>query len=367
MPLRATRPDSTSALAMDYGPGEWAALKAELRQSGYPWALGCCGAPAVPKSSQRGTAFFAHKAGAQACSSAGETEHHRYLKACAVAAARAVGWEARTEVPGVAPDGSPWIADVLAQRGSVRVAVEIQWSQISEDELQARQDRYAASGVRTLWLVRGRRVPSSRDFPAIGVRQLADGAYSARLSHHDSERWSPDDPHSPVRERPVNDVLEAAFSGRLRWGFHAGEPVHYTVIGAEQDCWNCKARTTLAVSVHIDASGTHVALDLDALGAAGDLVEDLLPADVRRAQGLGVIKRRYSRTAGEAYLSNGCVRCDALQGRMFEYRSLGTERPLHASMSALDSRWLAALDEHDLPHWRILETPRGVHPPDSGS
>lgn len=46
----------------------------------------------------------------------------------------------------------------------------------------------------------------------------------------------------------------------------------------------------------------------------------LLPALARanlKTHGIGAVRKRFSKTRGSAYLSNGCVHCDALQGAFF--------------------------------------------------
>jgi hypothetical protein len=58
------------------------------------------------------------------------------------------------EVSGQTPSGDGWRADVLCQRGPLRVAFEMQRSGITLQHLHARQTAYRASGVRCFWLMR---------------------------------------------------------------------------------------------------------------------------------------------------------------------------------------------------------------------
>jgi Competence protein CoiA-like family len=113
----------------------------------------CCAAGAVPKHSVRGLPFFAHAARGL-CEAAGESELHVQAKADILRAARAAGWTADVEVPGQAPGGKRWRADVLCVRGRQRVAFEVQRSGITLSILHARQALYRASGVRGFWLMR---------------------------------------------------------------------------------------------------------------------------------------------------------------------------------------------------------------------
>src|SRR5215218_8538074 len=60
--------------------------------------------------------------------SAPETPEHLLLKEMVVTVACANGWTAGSEVSGTSPSGEQWRADVLAEKGPHKVAVEIQWS-----------------------------------------------------------------------------------------------------------------------------------------------------------------------------------------------------------------------------------------------
>ncbi len=77
------------------------------------------------------------------------------------------------------------------------------------------------------------------------------------------------------------------------------------------ECWNCKQPSPAVTSVRCKDFGEGFPVyDNEAnLEYAREL---LLLADDSLAH---MIKRRYSRTTNDTYLSNGCVYCDALFGR----------------------------------------------------
>lgn len=85
------------------------------------------------------------------------------------------------------------------------------------------------------------------------------------------------------------------------------------VAGFQQRCWRCHRLTTAIVGFYEqgDVEGWDL---LEADEALLEWAGQLLPEPVRRHAGVGEIKRRYSRTVGESYWSNGCAHCDALQG-----------------------------------------------------
>jgi competence protein CoiA len=91
------------------------------------------------------------------------------VKRVIVEAARANGWHAKAEFDGLSSDSEPWSADVLLTKGSVRIAIEVQWSKQSQEETARRQSRYASSGVRGLWLFRQARLTHPRTFPLFWI------------------------------------------------------------------------------------------------------------------------------------------------------------------------------------------------------
>src|SRR5918998_3517649 len=109
---------------------------------------------AIPKVSRLGTRFFAHPPG-DASQGARESDVHLYLKAQCLLGARAAGWEALPEQSGTTPDGQDWRSDVLCRRPGKAwtIAIEAQVQLQGEEAYRRRQERYAASGIRALWLV----------------------------------------------------------------------------------------------------------------------------------------------------------------------------------------------------------------------
>lgn len=352
MPLRAIAPDGTSIIATDASPEEWARIKVEVRTARAAWRLPCCAAAPVAKTSSLGTPFFSHHT-RNLCSWAPETAHHLALKAAAVNAARRQGWTVDTEVAGDT-DGDTWVADVLARRGNARVAVEVQWSPIHEDELLRRQARYARAGIRGLWLIRSPNFPLSHALPAACVRETVSG-YEAMLPAFEGRRRL-EDAHEWQQRMPVDDFLAAAFGGRLQWGYHEGEALHYRLKTASTSCWACGAHTTLLMRVTVDMDGSEVDLELVDFDEAPDALLKLLPAEARAAIGIGTLRVRHSRTAGGDYLGNGCTHCDALQGMGYATHLLNTMRSTEQRMSVIDASWRKVLDEIAPSRWRVRPT-----------
>jgi hypothetical protein len=205
MPLRCIGPEGQSIHSFDLREAEWLALRLEngrLLQLRMP----CCDASVVMKTSTRGLKFFAHKSRG-ACQSAPETEANLALKTLAAQAAQRAGWRCSTEANGASLSGETWTADVLAYKGTAKVAIEIQWSPQTNEESLYRQERYRQSGVRCLWLFRRSGFPASKDFPAARVSGDVTTGFKAHLGR---------------QEMPVDEFLDAVFAKRFRFGIPLG-------------------------------------------------------------------------------------------------------------------------------------------------
>lgn len=110
-----------------YSLKDWIALKEDKVSS---FNMACCGNQAILKTSKLGTQFFAHKAKPKTndCSTGGETEEHRHIKYLVSKTLFECGWRIEVEKAGSTPSGEEWIADIYAEKGSAKIAIEVQWS-----------------------------------------------------------------------------------------------------------------------------------------------------------------------------------------------------------------------------------------------
>ena len=327
MPLRCIGPDGQSIQSFDLTEAEWSALRLENRRS-RQLRMPCCDAAVVMKTSARGLDFFAHKSRGP-CQSAPETEVHLALKTLAAQAARRAGWTCSTEASGSAPSGERWTADVLAQKGQAKVAIEIQWSGQTDGESLNRQERYRQSGVRCLWLFRRQVFPVSKDFPAACISGDIRTGFKAHLAE---------------QMMPLDAFLDAVFARRFRYGLPLGTKAIVRIQSGVLACWKCGVVTRIVTSIDVLVGPHRFELTVPGLTDFPDLLascRDRIP----KGSDIGVIKPRYSRTIEQRYMSNGCYGCDALIGEHFEINARDNEHATLAEFQiTISERWIKAFD-----------------------
>ncbi|WP_133239415.1 hypothetical protein [Microvirga sp. KLBC 81] len=199
---------------------------------------------AIPKVSRLGTRFFAHPPG-QPTTGAKESDLHLSIKAQSLIGARAAGWDALPEQSGTTPDGHDWRADVLCRRPGKAwtVAVEAQVQLQGEEAYRQRQERYAASGIRALWLV----------------------AHEPAALHR---YWREPDPYLPAFKTTVGkdrhgrpeaqvqidglslaipEFVSGALSGQLHWSGNGRHGIIMLVLHKDQ-CWHRTCRKTVLLA-----------------------------------------------------------------------------------------------------------------------
>ena len=346
MPLRCLDPAGKSVHSFDLSDDEWQALVLENRRVRH-LRMPCCNSPLMLKRSRLGTRFFAHmKSGA--CATGAETEEHLELKRMVVEAARSRGWTAQTEIAGITPAGEQWRADVLAQKGTAKIAVEIQWSRQTNDETLRRQERYKQSGIRGLWLLRQPGHPVTHSLPAVCVGGNKDDGFTALIDDHSQiSQWQPC--------MPLRAFMDAAFGGRFQFGLPPPNiEATVTVLGAEMTCWHraCRAKTRVLTGINVAfGAGNGYQLSVSGVGEYPELLRTVL-SHVPRNLNIGEIKPRFSKTVGSAYVSNGCVRCDKLMGKSFLHDAWSVQEPLCRFPITLSEQWRQAIVSHDgLDEW----------------
>ena len=341
MPLKCLRGDE-EVFAFDVEDERaWKRLR-ESNAKERDLRMPCCGAAVVLRTSPLGTRHFAH-ARRGPCATAPETAEHLLAKRVVVEGIKRTVWSVRTEQEGSTPDGERWRADVLATKGKAKVAVEIQWSRQDGEETLRRQDRYEEAGVRGLWLFRQCDPPLFAEIlPAFRLRfDAASKSFSVSLPSalYHPKRIRPkdkDDPKWWSQTVELSKFAEGAVSGRLRFAPAIGATFPLEVFAIPTTCQRCGSATRVVTGMRLAASKVFpghpdIPLSLRSLDevVGGDgLVERWLPPALLRKRGIGALKVRRSGLDvenREAYLSNGCVRCDALQARWFDDRLTGEE------------------------------------------
>jgi hypothetical protein len=198
---------------------------------------------AIPKVSRLGTRFFAHPPG-HAPEGAKESDLHLYLKAQCLIGTRAAGWEALPEQSGKTPDGLDWRADVLCRRPGKTwsVGFEAQVQLQGEEAYRQRQERYAASGIRTLWLVAHEpaAIQSYWRNPDQHLPAFKTGTWK------DQEGRPGAHVHVDGLSLSVADFVAGALSRQLRW-YENGRSGVVTLVLREDQCWHrtCRKRVLL--------------------------------------------------------------------------------------------------------------------------
>ena len=176
----------------------------------------------------------------------------------------------------------------------------------------ARQERYAAAGIRGCWLLRSDvPPPARRELPLFALRPSED---DVAVVAHAGETYS------------ILRFVSALLTGELR--FRARAAAHLRISFVDMDCWRCRRPAHIYYATQTTRCGHEIPFALTRDGVGGDvdpfdetvlaLVRQWLAADGRSAGiGLGAIKRRYSKTVGGSYLSFGCPHCDAIFGDWF--------------------------------------------------
>ena len=349
MPLKCLLGE-TPVFAFNFSGEKWEQLKVENRKLKH-LSMPCCKAKATPKTSKLGTQFFAH-AKTGGCETAAETAEHLLAKATVAEAAKLAGWTVDTEVQGSTPAGDPWVADVLVSKGQSKIAIEIQWSKQVQEETKRRQTKYAESGVRGLWLMRHPNLLVERETPTFRLcydeetRSFSVLIPSSRFFPEMINNHNKDEAGYWQQGVGLRNFVAGALNGALKFAPVIGRRMPVSISTAPVECWSCKKETRIVHEVIFLASkilpghtDIHTNIyEFDGVDGGGAVLAALVPSDLLRQHGIGAIKARYSRNMGGRYLSNGCVHCDAIQGRFYDHDSWYDAEPTYTVEAELSKR-----------------------------
>ncbi|MDP1686106.1 hypothetical protein [Hydrogenophaga sp.] len=325
---------------------QWLELKASHRAKALDLWMPCCKVPAIPKTSPRGTFFFAHARRGE-CTTADESQEHLYCKSLIAKAALDAGWSVTTERPGMSPQGEEWVADVFCEKGAAKLAFEVQMSPQTDAETERRQQRYKVSGVRGAWFFGARArqatIVFDRDTPAFSLRPVVVGEL----------------PTVDRFEASLPEFVKAMLQKRLNWTIPRYNRPHLVQF-IEDECWACK-QPVKQVLEHLAGSSTPDGEALTAedfyegrwdspaytVASISKLLEAMravVSNDELAAQGLNLIGRKdvINGKPTRFPFCNMCLHCRAPQNNHFLSQRLLAVRQGQAFFESMDEERASA-------------------------
>lgn len=115
------------------------------------------------------------------------------------------------------------------------------------------------------------------------------------------------------------------------------------VRAAPIDCWSCGAEGELISSLLLSRGADSVECSISDLTGHPRLGAEIMESIASKAV-IGALKPRFSGTLQRAYMSNGCVHCDALFGQSYETHTRYEERDVAAFEPDPAGMWNDVLD-----------------------
>ena len=327
--------DNDTIYSFQYDLKDWIALK-ESKESVFE--MTCCGNQAILKTSKLGTQFFAHKVKPKnsTCSTGGESAEHIHIKYLVMKELDRNGWSVEVEKRGATPSGEEWIADIYAEKGKAKIAIEVQWSHQAFTETRRRQEKYAQSGIRCAWLLRSSSIKardaivadyaySTKDLPIFSIyknKKCSDNTY--KVYNVNNERLESSlrfDPLEPI-ELDLEKFIEMLVSAKIKFRPKFTPYSELMLAIVKQSCWRCHKLTNTVVRVvyentvygFMDESINYYKYIDD----CDKKTVSLINTNFSKLYNFAALRNRYSKTEKSSYIANSCVHCDSLMGRFFD-------------------------------------------------
>lgn len=319
-----------------YSLKDWIALKEDKASS---FNMACCGNQAILKTSKLGTQFFAHKVKSESsdCSTGGETAEHIYIKYLVSKKLFECGWNVDVEKRGETPSGEKWIADIYAEKGKVKIVIEVQWSPQSFIEIKRRQQAYKDSGIRGAWLLRsgsanrrnaivGDFMYSTKHLPVFSIyknKGVSNNSYVVcNISKINANQGLTYKPLIPI-QLELSYFIEKLVSSKIKFDLESSITSQLSLDIMKMDCLDCGKVTETVVSVNVRSTDTAYGIERSSnnyntpVDQCSKKTIDSVNANFSQMYGFAPLRNRYSENEGDSYIANSCTHCDALMERNY--------------------------------------------------
>jgi hypothetical protein len=233
------------------------------------------------------------------------------------------GWKAIPEF-----SEKNWIADVLAIQNDKRIAFEVQWSKQTYEITKFRQERYKESNVRGCWFFR----TAPKKLRNYDDSLVADNEIPAFRIFKDEKS----DIIAQLRQTqlPLRNLVDSLLNRKLKFCNHVRLKPNQevTIVVFETSCWKCKKpQHCYTVEQNLLSVCNQDFYIMGSMWDGDDIekkpkiyesVKRFLKSEKGNHLKVGQLKKRYSKTVHDSYLSHGCFYCDSIFGDFY----LNTEK-----------------------------------------
>lgn len=317
MPLRAYI-DKEEIISIDQTDKQWNELKKRLKTKESLLTLPCCKQEGFLRTSSKGLKHFVHAKSDHTCDWKPESPEHLKAKIEIIEACKENGWTAIPEF-----SEANWRADVLAIQNDKRIAFEVQWSKQTSEETKCRQSKYKESNVRGCWFFRTApkelrnhdgSLIADKEIPIFKIVKDENANIIAQLKQ---------------MHLPLKSLVDSLLKRKLRFCEHISlKPIQeVTIVFFETSCWKCKmpqhlwtVEQNLVTVCNQDFYLMGSMWDNDDIDKNPNIyeaVKQFLETENGKHLKIGQLKKRFSKTVHESYLSHGCFYCDSIFGDFF--------------------------------------------------
>ncbi|MFV0398214.1 MAG: competence protein CoiA [Bacteroidales bacterium] len=314
MPLRGYL-DNDEIISFEQTDEQWNSIKQRLKTKESALRLSCCLHEGFLRRSNKGLKHFVHSKTDNSCDWKPESSEHLKAKIDIIEACKVNGWEA---IPEFAE--ANWKADVLATQGNKKIAFEVQWSKQTFEETQFRQDRYNQSNVRGCWFFRtapkelrnhDNDLIANKEIPAFKIFKNENGNIVSQVNGI---------------QMPLKSLVISLLNRKFKFCKHIRlkPKQEVTIVFFSIDCWKCKKSQHLYTVerklLSVCNQEFHImgpmwdGNDIDKNPQIFEAVKLFIKTKEGEHLKIGQLKKRYSKTVQNSYLSHGCFYCDAIWG-----------------------------------------------------
>lgn len=234
---------------------------------------------------------------------------HQYVQQQIVEICNEFGLEAKSEYR-----GKGWIADIMVQCNDVKYVFEIQTSPQTLKRTIERQAKYKRDGIIGCWLFEKEPAKMRLEMEDLPVFQIEDKDGNVYVSLKGRKTL------------PLKTFIHDFVNGRIRFCRTLNPLPYLEVKFMEMDCWKCGAVNHIHYVQTMSACNTRIypyeemwsstnrySLKPEILKKIRDFANSEEGSHLNPA----TVKRRYSGTVGDSYVSFGCSVCDSIFGDWF--------------------------------------------------